>query len=93
MGNNEICIKWSNIKNKDLFLEKFPEFVDPISKDLIIEPVITVNGFMYNKSDIEEWLSKSNLDPCCNLPLSTKTLCPSIFFKNLILKELDNFKE
>lgn len=64
--------------------EKIPnQFLCPISHDIMIDPVLTVNGLCYDRYCIEKWYESHNTDPCHGNKVQNKSLIP-----NLILKEI-----
>ena len=52
-------------------------FMCPITCEMMIDPVITADGFSYERSAIEEWLKHQNTSPRTNEVLSFKTLIPN----------------
>jgi len=50
------------------------EYICPISQDIIIEPVKTCDGHIYDKKYIEKWLEYNNTSPLTGLPLNNKNL-------------------
>lgn len=63
---NIIDIDW-NIPETLAFPE---ELVCPISNCLLFNPVITPEGHIYSRSEIERWLSRNNTDPLSRSPLT-----------------------
>ncbi|CCW71213.1 unnamed protein product [Phytomonas sp. Hart1] len=51
-----------------------PECICPITRNIMSDPVITVDGFTYDREAIEEWLHHRNSSPMTNLPLRDTTL-------------------
>lgn len=60
------------------------EFMCPISKDVMIDPVSTADGYTYERKEIESWLQRSSMSPATNLPLENKTLVRNIALRKLI---------
>lgn len=48
-----------------------------ITRSLMSDPVTTVDGFTYERSAIEEWLSERETAPMTNLPLDSVKLTPN----------------
>jgi len=57
----------------------------PITYELMLDPVFTVDGSTYERRAIETWLAKSMTSPITNAPLSASTLVPNRMAKSLIL--------
>ena len=54
-----------------------PEFVCPITCDLMSDPVQCSDGFVYEKSAIKEWLmTRRNTSPMTNLEMTDASLSP-----------------
>jgi len=49
-------------------------FVCPVSLDMMLDPVCTVDGQIYERSYIERWLKNNDTSPLTNLKLSSKKL-------------------
>ena len=56
--------------------EEIPEeFICPITQDVMRNPVLCSDGFVYEKAAIEEWLiSRRKTSPMTNLPMTSTTL-------------------
>lgn len=54
------------------------ELCCPITHDLMEVPVSTVDGYVYDKKSIENWLLTNNLSPITALPLENKTLTENL---------------
>lgn len=63
------------------------EFICPISQNIMRDPVLVADGYSYERSEIERWLSNHDTSPMTNLPLTNKNLIPNYSLKSLI----DNF--
>jgi len=59
-------------------------FFDPITLDLMNDPVICVDGHTYERQSIEKWFENKNTSPLTLLPLSSKTLTPNISLRQMI---------
>jgi hypothetical protein len=62
-----------------------PEFICPITLDIINDPVIDRQGVTYERAAIEHWLSLGNTtSPANNTPLTIHDLRPNISLRNQI---------
>ncbi|KDO32110.1 hypothetical protein SPRG_03328 [Saprolegnia parasitica CBS 223.65] len=67
-------------------------FVCPITHDVMVDPVVTVDGHSYERSAIEEWIRTSHetapggqvTSPATNLPLGSTQLIPNLALKRSI---------
>jgi hypothetical protein len=83
-------------KNKELeeklqkALEKYPEeYLCPILCDIMKDPVILKDGHTYDRSAIEEWLSKHDTSPMTGARLISKELIPNYALKKMIATYLE----
>lgn len=61
------------------------EFLCPITRELMREPVIAADGYSYEKEAIESWVNtKNRSSPMTNLPLLTTLLTPNHTLKMAI---------
>ncbi|ETO13424.1 WD repeat, SAM and U-box domain-containing protein [Reticulomyxa filosa] len=77
----------TNSNNKvdtPLKLETPEEFLCPITRDIMKEPVICSDGFCYERTAIESWLIKNNTSPMTNQPLVTVQLFPNHGLRSMI---------
>ena len=79
------------------------EYVDPITLELMSDPVLTADGHTYERAAIERWLADHNTSPKTGLPLPSKDLIPNYALRNAIQRfeaevlaaadyEIDNLK-
>lgn len=69
--------------------DDFPvEFICPITQTLMHDPVLTVQGNVYERAAITEWLQSHTTDPLTNAHLTALTLIPC----NPIKSEIEEFK-
>jgi hypothetical protein len=61
-----------------------PEFMCPITMDLMIDPVVAADGFTYERQAIEGWLQQHDTSPKTNEPLGNQQLTPNTTLKVLI---------
>ena len=59
-------------------------FICILSQDVMEEPVMTADGFSYERVMIERWLRDNNTSPRTNMPLAHKLLTPNHDLKALI---------
>ena len=64
------------------------EFYCPITQDIMIDPVKTVDGHVYERTAIDRWFNYNSTSPLTGLPLASLHLEPYYNLKNRIL----NFK-
>ena len=60
------------------------QYVCPITLQLMVDPVITADGFTYERSAIESWLERHSTSPCTGATLAHRVLAPSIALRQLI---------
>lgn len=60
------------------------EFICPITKDLMINPVFAADGYTYELESIKKWVDKSDKSPMTNLPLIDFILVPNYSLKSSI---------
>ncbi|KAM7380596.1 hypothetical protein PAMP_003879 [Pampus punctatissimus] len=63
------------------------EFLCPITRELMKEPVIASDGYSYEQESIQRWIrSKNKTSPMTNLPLQTTLLTPNRSLKMAIAR-------
>ncbi len=82
---NDIKNTYDKIKDT---IEIPDKFICPISKELMINPVVISNGKIYEKSQIEKWLIDKDTDPQTRDLLIHKEVCPVISVRQEIIKFL-----
>ncbi|XP_071495937.1 WD repeat, SAM and U-box domain-containing protein 1-like [Diadema antillarum] len=66
------------------------EYLCPISREIMKDPVIAADGYTYERSAIESWLRGSrNTSPMTNAPLSHTNLTPNRSLKMIIARIYD----
>ncbi|KFO85593.1 WD repeat, SAM and U-box domain-containing protein 1, partial [Buceros rhinoceros silvestris] len=66
------------------------EFLCPITRELMKDPVIAADGYSYEKEAMENWISsKRRSSPMTNLPLPSLTLTPNRTLKMAISRWLE----
>ena len=48
----------------------------PITKELLVDPVVAADGHTYERSAIEKWLTKRESSPMTNEPVRTRPALP-----------------
>ncbi|KAM4744362.1 LOW QUALITY PROTEIN: WD repeat, SAM and U-box domain-containing protein 1 [Anableps anableps] len=67
------------------------EFLCPITRELMREPVIAADGYSYEREAIESWIhTKNRSSPMTNLPLLTTLLTPNHTLKMAISRWQDS---
>lgn len=61
-----------------------PQFTCPITGEIMLYPVSTSSGHVYERAAIARWLCGNNTDPLTNDELESKTLTPAWSLKELI---------
>ncbi|XP_074550386.1 WD repeat, SAM and U-box domain-containing protein 1-like [Halichoeres trimaculatus] len=63
------------------------EFLCPITRELMKDPVIAADGYSYERDSIESWIrGKNKTSPMTNLPLQTTLLTPNRSLKMAITR-------
>uniref|UniRef100_A0A3B4YYP2 WD repeat, SAM and U-box domain-containing protein 1 n=1 Tax=Stegastes partitus TaxID=144197 RepID=A0A3B4YYP2_9TELE len=63
------------------------EFLCPITRELMKDPVIAADGYSYERECIESWIrGKNKTSPMTNLPLQTTLLTPNRSLKTAITR-------
>ncbi|KAL1021877.1 hypothetical protein UPYG_G00019200 [Umbra pygmaea] len=61
------------------------EFLCPITRELMVDPVIAADGYSYEREAIQSWIAtKNRSSPMTNLPLQTTLLTPNRTLKMAI---------
>lgn len=67
------------------------EFLCPISREVMSDPVIAADGYSYERESIESWIrGKTKTSPMTNLPLLTTLLTPNRSLKMAIARWKDS---
>ena len=61
-----------------------PQFICPITQELMEDPATTADGHTYERAAIECWLQNSNTSPATGAALRHKELSPAIALRQLI---------
>eukprot|EP00997_Jenningsia_sp_PLL12_P010341 NODE_7566_length_449_cov_49.655000_g6728_i0.p2 GENE.NODE_7566_length_449_cov_49.655000_g6728_i0~~NODE_7566_length_449_cov_49.655000_g6728_i0.p2 ORF type:complete len:94 (-),score=22.04 NODE_7566_length_449_cov_49.655000_g6728_i0:70-351(-) len=62
------------------------DFLDPISLELMTDPVMVSDGHTYERSGIEEWFRDHRTSPKTNAPLADLTLTPNRTLRSAIIQ-------
>ena len=68
------------------------EYLCPISQDIMLNPVICMDGQTYDRISITRWLETKSVSPHTNQRME-KTLIPNYAMKNIIEKWLNENKK
>ena len=71
-----------HLKEKLSKVEIPSNFLCPISKEIMLNPVTTSSGFTYEKENIVKWMNDKKTDPLTREIISKK------LYKNIILKNI-----
>lgn len=73
----------SRINNSEDFV--IPNYLKcPITREIMVNPVVATDGFTYEKSAIENWLSRKKISPVSGQELKSPTLFENKLIKGLI---------
>ncbi|XP_005724209.1 WD repeat, SAM and U-box domain-containing protein 1-like isoform X1 [Pundamilia nyererei] len=82
---SKLLRKVEELKSDSVCLGIPDEFLCPITRELMKEPVIAADGYSYEKEAIESWINtKNRSSPMTNLPLLTTLLTPNHTLKMAI---------
>ncbi|XP_041839495.1 WD repeat, SAM and U-box domain-containing protein 1 isoform X2 [Melanotaenia boesemani] len=82
---SKLLRKVLELKSDSVCLGIPDEFLCPITRELMREPVIAADGYSYEKEAIESWINtKNRSSPMTNLPLLTILLTPNHTLKMAI---------
>ena len=59
-------------------------FECPITGEIMTDPVVTIDGFTYEREAISEWLRTKNTSPCTGVELESKTLVPNHSLRSMV---------
>jgi hypothetical protein len=69
---------------KTLNKEPPTQYICPISREIMVNPVISLNGFTYDKYHIEKWFEVNDIEPCTGLHVVSKQVIPNLLMKEMI---------
>ena len=61
-----------------------PQFVCPITHELLVDPVCTVDGHIYERAAIEHWLTQHATSPLTGIELQSTQLIPQHSLRSLV---------
>src|SRR5580658_7088678 len=65
----------------------------PISKQIIRNPVVASDGYIYECNEIESWLKSHSTSPVTNLQLTSKSLYPCFPVRSIMNTFLETYPE
>lgn len=65
-------------------IEPLPQFICPITMDVMVDPHTTENGFTYERAAIVKWLKQFASEPLTGVPLRSKNTIPNRALKDQI---------
>ena len=68
------------------------EFLCPISLEVMVDPVVAVDGHSYERANIAAWFNAHDSSPLTNLKLEHKHLIPNITLKSTIQSYLNSHR-
>jgi sacsin len=75
----------SQVETPQALPENFEELLNcPITQVRMIDPVILMDGFSYERRAIENWLRNHSRSPMTNIPLPNTALIPNRTLRNII---------
>lgn len=60
------------------------EFICPITQTIMVDPVLSSDGYSYEREAIEAWLRNDETSPMTQRPIRDKSLTSNTTFRNLI---------
>ena len=66
-----------------------PQFLCPITGELMREPVTTADGHVFERSAIERWLATHSTSPMTGMPLEHTKLAPAHAIRQLIERSME----
>ena len=82
---NKIMREIKTIKTKEIEGEIPDEFLCPITRELMSDPVMAADGFSYERATISSWITQGKkTSPMTNAPLAHTNLTPNRSLKNAI---------
>ncbi|KAG9349231.1 hypothetical protein JZ751_027674 [Albula glossodonta] len=82
---NKLMRKIDGLKTASAWSNDPDEFLCPITREVMSDPVIAADGYSYEREAIQSWInSKNRSSPMTNLPLQTTMLTPNRTLKMAI---------
>ena len=77
--------KNNSVKTKDYSdIDDMEAILDPITQEVMVDPVVTPDGITYDRTSILKWLDKNNTCPITKKKLTKDMLSPNYALKNMI---------
>ena len=67
-----------------------PEFMCPITGEIMREPVTTADGHVFERSAIERWLATHSTSPMTGMPLEHTKIAPAHSIRQLIERSMES---
>lgn len=81
------------LRNTDDKIMDIPnEYFCPISKEIMLEPVVIRDGYTYEKKSIKEWFKYSNKSPITSKMVRNKIYLNNTSLRNMIREWIDKHK-
>ena len=89
---NSLGRKAQALRNRGIDVEAqcMSSYICPISQTLMSDPVIVADGYTYERSEIERWLTTSNNSPQVNTPLDHRVVISNRVMKSDIYAWVDD---
>jgi ankyrin repeat protein len=62
----------------------YPLILDPLSKQIFLEPIITECGHSFEKDSIEQWCEQNKACPICQQPISKGQIRENLLIKHIV---------
>ena len=62
----------------------YPLILDPITKQVFLEPIITECGHSFEKDSIEKWCEENKTCPICQKPIFKSQIRENLLIKNIV---------
>ncbi len=62
----------------------YPLILDPISKQIFLDPIITECGHSFEKGSIEQWCEQNEACPICQQPISKNQIRENLLIKHIV---------
>ena len=66
-----------------------PDYICPITTEIMTDPVSTSDGFTYERTAISEWLRTKDTSPVTGATLESKTVIPNLSLRSMIRAFVD----
>nr|XP_039267689.1 WD repeat, SAM and U-box domain-containing protein 1-like isoform X1 [Styela clava] len=70
------------------------EYLCPISREVMLDPVLAPDGFSYERTEIENWFRRGSVtSPMTNKKLTSRNLVPNQALRTIIMQFLESHKK